>query len=175
MPCRFFARPLEMLQIYRFAGGLFAVLAVWIAALRSDLQPSRHIAVLLVSSRFRGLPYSTPNRLPSRTACFPLTLLVALLSFDLLCYFAVRSQAPVLLVALFGLYSVTSLIYGVITFRTVPEEATALRQVELIPHFAPRSSVSYSGADRLHLAGHSRSQEKPASSQHLVTVSWDHQ
>ena len=57
MPCRFFARPLEMLRIYRFAGGLFAVLAVWIAALRSDLQPSRHIAVLLVSSRFRGLPY----------------------------------------------------------------------------------------------------------------------
>ena len=32
--------------------------------------------------------------------------------------------------ALFGLYSVIFLIYGVITFRTVPEEATALRQVE---------------------------------------------
>ena len=38
-------------------------------------------------------------------------------------------QAPVFLVLLCGLYSAASLIYGVITFRTVPEEAAALRQV----------------------------------------------
>ncbi|KAL3152360.1 hypothetical protein ABBQ32_001421 [Trebouxia sp. C0010 RCD-2024] len=72
-----------MLRIYRFAGGLLGLIAVWIAALRSDLQPDQYLAVLL---------------------------------------------APVFLLALFGLYSVTSLVYGVITFRTVPEEATALRQ-----------------------------------------------
>ena len=38
-------------------------------------------------------------------------------------------QAPAFLVALFGLYSVVSLAYGVITFRTVPEEASLLREV----------------------------------------------
>ncbi|KAL3142467.1 Dolichol-phosphate mannosyltransferase subunit 3 [Trebouxia sp. C0009 RCD-2024] len=72
-----------MLRIYRFAGGLLGLIAVWVAALRSDLQPDQYLAVLL---------------------------------------------APVFFLALFGLYSVTSLIYGVVTFRTVPEEATALRQ-----------------------------------------------
>ena len=35
-----------------------------------------------------------------------------------------------LLVVLFGIYSVVALVYGVVTFRTVPEEAAALRQVE---------------------------------------------
>ena len=44
-----------MLRIYRFAGGLCGLLAVWVAALRSGLQPNQHIAVLLVSSRCRGV------------------------------------------------------------------------------------------------------------------------
>ena len=39
------------------------------------------------------------------------------------------AQAPFFLVALFGLYSVIALLYGVVTFRTVPEEAEALKQV----------------------------------------------
>jgi len=38
-------------------------------------------------------------------------------------------QTPFLLVVLFGIYSILALVYGVITFRTVPEEAVALRQV----------------------------------------------
>ena len=43
-------------------------------------------------------------------------------------------QAPAFLVALFGLYSVVSLAYGVITFRTVPEEASLLREVWVPAH-----------------------------------------
>lgn len=38
------------------------------------------------------------------------------------------SLTPVFLVVLFGIYSILALVYGVITFRTVPEEAVALRQ-----------------------------------------------
>ena len=38
-----------MLRIYRVSGALFGVIAVWAAALRSSLQPSYHLAVLLVS------------------------------------------------------------------------------------------------------------------------------
>ena len=38
-----------MLRIYRVCGGLLGVVAVWAAALRSNLQPSFHLAVLLVS------------------------------------------------------------------------------------------------------------------------------
>lgn len=40
-----------------------------------------------------------------------------------------RLQAPVVTVVGFGLYCVITLLYGVATFRTVPEEAAALRQV----------------------------------------------
>ena len=40
-------------------------------------------------------------------------------------------QAPVVLAALFALYSFTALAYGVLTFRTVPKEAIALRQVPI--------------------------------------------
>ena len=39
-----------------------------------------------------------------------------------------------MLVALFGTYSVIILVCGVITFRTVPEEAVALRQVQQRAH-----------------------------------------
>lgn len=35
---------------------------------------------------------------------------------------------PFFLVLLSGIYSILALVYGVITFRTVPEEAVALRQ-----------------------------------------------
>jgi len=38
-------------------------------------------------------------------------------------------QTPFFLVDLFGIYSILALVYGVITFRTVPQEAVALRQV----------------------------------------------
>lgn len=65
-----------MLRIYRFAGGLLGLFAVWVAALRSDLQPTQHKAVLLVSSRCHDLLCCTPDRVPSWTACFPLSLLI---------------------------------------------------------------------------------------------------
>lgn len=72
-----------MLRIYRVTAGLVVLIAVWAAALRSNLEPSQYLAVLL---------------------------------------------APALLIALFGVYSVIALAYGVLTFRTVPKEAIALRQ-----------------------------------------------
>lgn len=46
-----------MLRIYRFAGGFFGLIAAWVAALRSDLQPQQHLAVLLVSSHCHGVLY----------------------------------------------------------------------------------------------------------------------
>lgn len=72
-----------MLRIHRVAGVLAGLLAFWIAAVRSNLEPAQHLVVLL---------------------------------------------APAIFVVLFGVYSVCSLAYGVITFRTVPEEASALRE-----------------------------------------------
>lgn len=39
------------------------------------------------------------------------------------------AQAPILATAVFGLYSVFSVLYGVFTFRDCPEEAEALRKV----------------------------------------------
>ena len=50
-------------------------------------------------------------------------------------------QAPIFLVALFGLYSVTSLVYGVITFRTVPHEAASLQQVQPSTEYFRQLSV----------------------------------
>ena len=44
-------------------------------------------------------------------------------------------QAPAVLIALFGLYSVITLAYGVLTFRTVPKEAIALRQVRIFKDY----------------------------------------
>ena len=38
-----------MLRIHRVAGGFFGLLAVWLAALRSSVQPAQHLAILLVS------------------------------------------------------------------------------------------------------------------------------
>ena len=48
--CRPCTEHLVMLRVYRFAGGLLGLIAVWIASLRSDLQPNQYLAVLLVST-----------------------------------------------------------------------------------------------------------------------------
>ena len=39
-----------MLRIYRVTAGLVVLIAIWAAALRSSLEPSQHLAVLLVSA-----------------------------------------------------------------------------------------------------------------------------
>ena len=39
------------------------------------------------------------------------------------------AQAPLIAVALFGVYSVSALAYGLLTFRDCPEEAASLQKV----------------------------------------------
>ncbi len=39
------------------------------------------------------------------------------------------TQAPLIAVGLFGVYSVSALAYGLLTFRDCPEEAASLQQV----------------------------------------------
>ena len=41
-----------MLRIYRVAGALLGLLAVWLAALHNSVQPAQHLAVTLVSGCF---------------------------------------------------------------------------------------------------------------------------
>lgn len=100
-----------MLRIYRVTGGLVAVFAVWLAAFRSSVPPAQHLAISVVRRLSR---FEAPKKYVHQNA-------EAYRSYGL--------QTPFFLVLLFGIYSVTALAYGVITFRTVPEEAVALRQV----------------------------------------------
>ena len=43
------------------------------------------------------------------------------------------TQAPLIAVGLFGVYSVSALAYGLLTFRDCPEEAASLQQVCVTP------------------------------------------
>ncbi len=56
------------------------------------------------------------------------------------------SQAPLIAVGLFGVYSVSALAYGLLTFRDCPEEAASLQQV------FNRSHGSHDGISTSHAA-----------------------
>ena len=53
-------------------------------------------------------------------------------------YPASGAQAPFAAVALFGLYSIAAVLYGVFTFHDCPEEAASLRMVTLVVHGSHR-------------------------------------
>jgi hypothetical protein len=102
-----------MLRVVRLGLYLTALLALWAALLAADLDNLHHQLVLFVSGRRQ-----TPRR--AFVCQFPL---------DHFCVDQVCLQAPVLAVLAFGAYAAVALLYGVLTFRTVPEEAESLAKV----------------------------------------------
>lgn len=105
-----------MLRIFRLSAVGLLLLAAWAALLQQTTEEPARTWVLLVGGR-GGAPQpggsvaaggsSTPP--PPCPCCCP--------------------QAPLLALVVFGAYLATALLYGVATFRTVPEEAELLQKV----------------------------------------------
>ena len=99
-----------MLRIQRLALQAAALAAIWATALlRAPLSPRAHALLLWVRRRRRRRRPTAP---PLGTSS-PLPF---------------HPQSPLLALVAFGVYLLLWLAVGVVTFRTVPEEAEALRR-----------------------------------------------
>lgn len=106
-----------MLHIVKVSLLVSALLALWASLLKADLPSDQYQLVLYVSDERAASHTRSPARVPPPPLCrrtHPLTL---------------PPQSPLLAVLAFGLYSALALLYGVLTFRTVPEEAESLKKV----------------------------------------------
>ena len=118
-----------MLRITKLLLALTGLLALWATLLsRPGLVEPQRSLVLWVSEAARGgrerrgLPTVVGGPPSTRAAAGGRVLTRSRPALP-------PAQSPLLLILLFGAYSAVALLYGVATFRTVPEEAEALAKV----------------------------------------------
>jgi hypothetical protein len=98
-----------MLRVTRLALYAVALLSLWAVLLSSNLSVTTRQLVLWVSAR--AGPLAAPLAAAALADGQPFS----------------PAQSPVLAVLAFGAFLLASLIYGVATFKTVPEEAESLQ------------------------------------------------
>lgn len=117
-----------MLRIFRLTAITALLAALWASLLnRTDLGDLHHRLVLYVGARAGWLGAQAQITSMSNSSCLPSPA-------------GPCPQSPVLALLGFGAYLAAALLYGVLTFQTVPEEAESLAKVRRGGSGAPGGS-----------------------------------